>query len=175
MADNIKIHRLTSANFFVDGASMLGRAESFNSPTVTFKQSEHKALGLMGTIEYISGIDKMEGNIKWNSFYPEVMRKVANPFKAIRVQVRGNVEEYSGGSKVREMPAVIFMTITPKNFPTGNFVQHDNVEIESSFGCTYLKVVIDGVEITEIDVEANIFKVDGVDLLLQYKQNLGLA
>lgn len=174
MAENIKIHRLTNANIFMDGGSMLGRAESFNSPTVTFKQAEHKAMGLLGTVEYMSGIDKLEGSIKWNSFYPEAMVKMANPFQAVRLQIRGNVEEYSGGSKIADKPATIYMTITPKNFPTGNFVQHDNVEIESSYGCTYLKVVIDGITVTEIDVEANIFKVNSVDLLAQYRQNLGI-
>lgn len=174
MAENIKIHRLTNANIFIDGGSMLGRAESFASPTVVFKQAEHRAMGMVGTVEYMSGIDKMEGTIKWNSYYPEAMTKMANPYQAVRLQIRGNIEEYSGGSKVADKPATIYMTVTPKNFPTGSFTQHDNVEIESSYGCTYLKVVVDGTIVTEIDVEANIFKVNGTDLLAAYRQNLGI-
>lgn len=40
---------------------------------------EHKALGMVGKIELPAGFDKLEGEIKWNSFYHEVMRKTANP------------------------------------------------------------------------------------------------
>lgn len=36
---------------------------------------EHKALGMVGKIELPAGFDKLEGEIKWNSFYHEVMRK----------------------------------------------------------------------------------------------------
>lgn len=174
MAQKIKISRLTNANVYMDGSSLLGRVETFNSPTITYKQSEHVALGLIGTVEYFAGIDKMEGTMKFTSYYPEVMRKMANPFEAKRIQVRGSLEEYQGGSRVAQTPVVCFMTITPKNFPVGGHVQHDNVEVEASYGCTYLRMEINGEVITEIDVEANIFKVDGVDLLAPYRQNLGI-
>lgn len=174
MAQKISIGRLTNANIYLDGGSLLGRVETFNCPTVTFKQAEHRALGLNGTIEYYSGIDKMEGTIKWTSYYPEVLKKMANPFSAIQIQARGSLEEYQGGSRVGQIPATVFLTIMPKNFPLGNFVQHDNVELETSYGCVYVRLEIDGEPITEVDVEANIFKVDGQDLLAQYRQNLGI-
>ncbi len=174
MAQKIKIGRLTNANVYVDGGSMLGRVQEFQCPTVTFKQAEHQALGLNGTIEYYAGIDKMEGSMKWTSYYPEYLKKMANPFQAVRMQVRGNLEEYQGGSRVGQTPVVVFLTIQPKNFPLGNFVQHDNVELETSYGCTYVRMEIDGEVITEVDVEANIFKVDGEDLLKEFRQNLGI-
>src|SRR5690606_21960439 len=126
------------------------------------------------TLEYFSGIDKLEGNFKWTSYYGDVLKKMANPFEAKRVQVRGSLEEYQGGSRVGQTPAVLFMTITPKNFPLGNFVRHDNTELETSYGCTYLKLEVNGENLVEIDVEANIYKVDGVDLLAQYRANLGI-
>lgn len=174
MGQKIEIGRLTNANVYVDGGSMLGRVETFNCPTVTFKQSEHKALGLIGTVEYFAGIDKMEGSAKWTSFYADVLKKFANPFQAVRIQVRGSLERYEGGSRTEQKRAVVFLTITPKNFPLGNFVQHDNVELDTSFGCTYVRLEIGGEVITEVDVEANIFKVNGEDLLARYRQNLGI-
>lgn len=174
MGKKIEIGRLTNANVYMDGGSLLGRVETINCPTIAFKQAEHKALGLMGTTEYFSGIDKMEGSIKWTSYYGEVLKKLSNPFQAIRLQVRGNLETYEGGSRTGQSRAVVFLTITPKNFPLGNFVQHDNVELDTNYGCTYVRLEIDGQTITEVDVEANILKVDGVDLLADYRQNLGL-
>lgn len=174
MAQKIKIGRLTNANIYVDGGSLLGRVETFNCPTVSFLQAEHKALGLNGAIEYYAGIDKMEGTIKWTSFYSEYLKKMANPFQAIRIQVRGNLEEYQGGSRIGQTSAVVFLTIQPKNFPLGNFVQNTNVELETTYACTYVRLEINGEVITEVDVEANIFKVDGTDLLAQFRQNLGV-
>lgn len=174
MAQKIKIARLTNANIYMDGGSLLGRVESFNCPTVSFKQSEHKALGLNGTVEYYAGIDKMEGTMKWTSYDASSLKKMANPFEAIRIQVRGSLEEYQGGSRVGQVPCTVFLTINPKNFPLGNFQQHDNVELENSYGCTYVRLEVNGDPITEVDVEANIFKVDGNDLLATYRQNLGV-
>lgn len=174
MSQKIKIGRLTNANIYMDGGSLLGRVETFNCPTITFKQSEHKALGLNGTAEYYSGIDKMEGSIKWTSYYADQLKKMGNPFTAIRLQVRGSLEEYQDGSRIAQQPATVFLTIMPKNMPLGNFVQHDNVELETQYGCVYVRLEINGQVITEVDVEANIFKVDGQDLLAQYRQNLGI-
>jgi P2 family phage contractile tail tube protein len=67
----------------------------------------------------------------------------------------------------------VYLTGTFKNAPTGNFKQHDNVELESMFNVTYMKQEIDGADIVEFDVMANIYKVDGVDKLNTYKANIG--
>lgn len=174
MPQNVTIGRLTNANLYMDGGPLFGKAESVNLPDVSYKQAEHKALGLVGTIEYFAGIDKMEGSIKWTSFYADQLKKMGDPFTAKKVIVYGNLEEYQGGSRVGQTPAKVFMTIAPKNFPLGNFQQHDNVELESKFGCTYIRLEVNGETIYELDVEANIWKVDGIDLLATYRQNLGL-
>jgi P2 family phage contractile tail tube protein len=174
MAKKISINRLTNANIYADGNSFLGRAEEINLPLVKFKNGEHKALGMIGAIEYFSGIEKLEGKIKWNCYYPEVMRKTANPFEAIKLQVRASLETYEGGSRVSQVPVVCYITAQSKDFPLGNFKQHDNVELENNYGATYCKMEVDGEEIIEIDVEANIFKVGGEDLLAQYRANLGI-
>lgn len=174
MAEKIKINRLTNANIYVDGGSLLGRVEEFQTPTVTAKMAEHKALGMLGTVEYFAGIDKLEGNIKWTSYYGGVMRKFANFFQPLRIQVRGSLEEYQGGGRTGEVPAVVFLTIQPKDFPLGNFQQHENVDLTTNYACTYCRLEVDGEVEMEIDVEANIYKVGGQDLLSTYRQNLGI-
>lgn len=174
MAQKIKINRLTNANIYLDGGSLLGRVEEFQTPTIAAKMAEHKALGMIGTVEYFAGVDKMEGSIKWTSYYGDVMRKFANFFEPIRIQVRGSLEEYQGGGRMAQVPAVVFLTIQPKNFPLGNFVQHDNVDLSTSYGCTYCRLEVGGNVEMELDVEANIYKVNGEDLLAAYRQNLGI-
>jgi hypothetical protein len=174
MAEKIRINRCTNANIYLDGGSFLGRAEEVSLPTVKFKNSEHKAIGMVGSMEFFSGIEKMEAKIKWNSFYPEVLKKVADPTKQIAMQVRASIETYGSGGRLEQKPLVIFLTVQSKDFPLGNFKQHDNVEVETNLNVYYAKVELNGEEIIEVDVLSNTYKVNGVDLLATYKSNLGI-
>lgn len=174
MAETIKINRLTNANVYVDGNSLLGRAEEINLPDIKHKMAEHKAIGMVGSAEFFSGIDKMECSIKWNSFYSEVLKKAANPMTAVQLQVRSSLENYTSQGRTAQLPVVAFISAAYKNFPGGNFKQHDNVEVSSQLSVYYYRLEINGEVIVEIDVLANIYKVDGVDLLAQYRANLGI-
>lgn len=170
---SVEIKQITNANVYVDGRSFLGKTEEIKLPEVVTTMVEHKALGMVGKIELPSGIDKMESAQKWNSLYPEVLLKAANPFQSVQLQCRSSQETYTGQGRTAQVPVVVFMTGTFKKFPTGNFKQHDNVEAETTMNVTYLRVVVDGKEILEVDVLANIYKVDGVDLLADYRKNIG--
>lgn len=169
----IEINRLTNANIYMDGNSLLGRAEEIQLPSIKTKMAEHKSLGLIAAVELPAGFDKLEGKIKWAAYYPDVMKKVANPFGAIQLQVRGSLETWAQGSRTAQVPVVVLMTITSKSFPGGNFKQHDNVEAETDFACTYMKQTINGEDIVEIDVLENIFKVAGQDMMAEYRANIG--
>lgn len=169
----IKINRVTNANIYVEGNSILGQAEEVSVPEIKYSLSEHKALGLVGKMEFFSGIDKLECKIKWNSFYKDTLVKFADPFKSLQLQVRSSLEEYGATGRTAQKAVVVHMTAQNKNFPGANFKQHDNVEMESTLGVTYYKLVIDGQNIVEIDVLANIYKVNGVDMLSTYRANIG--
>ena len=135
--------------------------------------SEHKALGMIGKIELPSGFDKLEGEIKWNSYYKDVAKMMANPFKTVQMQCRSNIEVYGSGGRIEQLPLVTHLTVMFKKNPMGTFKQHDNVEIPAAFSATYVKQVIAGEEVLELDYMANIFKVGGEDLLAEYRANLG--
>lgn len=169
----IKINRVTNANVYVEGGSILGQAEEVSVPEVKYSLSEHKALGMVGKMEFFSGLDKLEAKIKWNSFYSDTLLKFADPFKSLQLQVRASLEQYGATGRTAETPVVVHMTVQNKNFPGANFKQHDNVEMESSLGCTYFKLVIGGKDIVEIDVLANIYKVNGTDVLATFRSNIG--
>lgn len=170
----IAIKKLTNANVYLAGNSLLGKAEEIMLPDLSGKMTEHKALGMVGTTEFWSGLEKMEAKIKWNSMYDDVMRKAANPTKSYQLQVRASLNNYDSTGLTAEQPVVCFLTGTFKKHPGGNFKQHDNVELENTLNVTYMKLEINGSKIYEVDVLANIFIVDGVDLLAQYRSNLGI-
>ncbi|MBK8638024.1 MAG: phage major tail tube protein [Chromatiaceae bacterium] len=169
----IDINRVTNANVYLDGTSFLGRAEEVDLPNIKHKMSQHKALGMVGTIESWSGIEKMEAKFKWSSFYKEVLAKAADPFKAVSVQVRSSLETYSSAGRIAEVPVVVFLTGQFDSIPAGNYKQHDNVEITNGMTVSYCKVVVDGVDVVEFDAFANIYKVKGQDLLSTYRANIG--
>lgn len=174
MANKIQVNRMTNANVYVNGASQLGRAEEINLPSVKHIMAEHKALGLVGKMEFASGIDKMEARIKWNAFYSDVFKKFASPFATLNLQCRSSVETYDSEGRSQQVPYVCYLTAYAKDFPLGNFKQHDNVELETNLSVTYVKIELNGEEIIEIDVLANVYKVGGVDQLSRYRQNLGI-
>lgn len=169
-----QVNRLTNANIYINGLSKLGKAEEVTLPMIKHMLAEHKALGMVGKMEFFSGIDKMEMKIKWSSFYDDVMKIFANPLKPMQLQVRGSLETYTPAGRTTEVPVVCFITGSSKDFPMGTFKQHDNVELESNMSVTYCRLEINGAVIVEIDVMANIYSVAGVDILAQYRNNLGI-
>lgn len=172
---NIQVNRVTNANIYMDGKSLLGRAEEVTLPVIKQMMAEHKALGMNGKFELPAGVDKLEARIKWNSFYSDVLTKAANPNQTVQIQARSSIKTWTpNGANAIETPVVIHMTALFKDFPTGNFKQHDNVELESNLSVNYCKLVVGSVEIMEIDVLANIHKVNGVDIMAQYRANLGI-
>lgn len=170
----ITVNRLTNANVYIDGVSKLGKAEEVSLPTIKHKLAEHKALGMVGTVEFFSGIEKMEAKIKWNAFYSDVLTKMGNPTKPMNIQIRSSLEEYTSSGRTSQLPVVCYITASSKDLPMGNFKQHDNVEAESNFSVTYAKLEINGQLIFEIDMLANIYKVGTEDVLAQYRANLGI-
>ncbi|EMK0351729.1 MULTISPECIES: phage major tail tube protein [Citrobacter] len=169
----IEINRITNANLYLAGNNLLGRAEEVKLPDVSMIMQEHKALGMVGKVELPAGFDKLEGEIKWNSFYRDAMLAAGNPYKALTLQCRSNVQRYGSQGMIDEVPLVTFLTIMFKKNPLGSFKQHENAEFTSGFTCTYIKQVMDGEELLELDYLANIFRVGGVDMLTDYRANIG--
>jgi hypothetical protein len=169
----IAINRITNANVYIDGASLLGRAEEVELPQIKAKMSEHKALGMVGSIEAFAGFEKLEGKIKWASLYPDVLKKAANPFKTVQLQLRGSLYTQTAQGRTDEVPVVALLTVAFKTFPGGNWKQHENVEMETEFVAYYMKIAAGGEDIVEVDVLENIYKAGGEDLLAEYNENIG--
>ena len=170
----IKINRLTNANVYIDNGNFLGQIEEITLPQVKVLMVDHPALGLFGKGEYPAGFDKIEASMKWASFYPEGVLKYADVMKVHSFQIRGNVETYQAGDKIAEIAVIIHLRAMFKEFPLGKFKKNDNTEFSTTLTCFSFKVIYAGVELVEYDLEANIYKVGGIDKLAQYRANLGI-
>lgn len=170
---SINVNRVTNANVYINGASMLGKAEEIDLPKIAAKMVEHKALGMQGAFELPAGIDKMEARIKWNAVYPDAVALMADPYTTVSLQCRSSLETYTGASRTGQTAMVVWLRGQFKEVPMGNFKQHDNVEMDSRLTVTYVKMEIGGQPILEFDAIANILKVNGVDKLAEYRANIG--
>ena len=169
----IQLNRITNANIYVDGNCLLGRAEEIKLPDISMIMAEHKALGMVGKIELPAGFDKLEGEIKWNSYYRDVFMKMNDPYTMTQLQIRSSVETYGSLGRMQQVPLVTFLSVMFKKNPMGTFKQNDNAEFSSSFACYYIKQQLAGEDMLELDVLANIYKVGGVDQLDIYRNNIG--
>lgn len=174
MSNAITIHKITQGNAYLDGNNLLGKVESVDMPDIKFIFDEFKAMGMVGKVDLpTTGVDKLEGKIKFNSMYPDVAKKLT-PFTYRQLQIRSNVQVHSNNGVTQNLPLVTFMTIAVKNMPMGKYEQHKNFEQEFDFACTYIKQVYDGYEVLEFDALANVLKFNGEDMLAAYRQNLGM-
>jgi len=169
----ISVNKLYNANVYVNGTNFLGRAEEVTLPKVQAKMVEHKALGMVGVIETPAGIEKMEAKIRWSSLYSEVLGDMANPYKAVSIQVRASLETHDSTGRIAEVPVVAYMTAHFKNFPGIVFKHQENAEVETELAVSYYKLQVDGEDYIEVDAFANIWKVEGYDILAKYKANIG--
>lgn len=174
MAVKTQIQRITNSAVHADGVSYLGQVEEITLPEIAFMFAEHKALGLIGTPEYFSGIEKMETSIKWTAVYKEAFLKHARPNGAVKLMVRSNVQRIEGGQTADEFPLVTYLTCAPKNYPLGSHKKSENVDLNGKWATYYIKQELDGDVLLEIDVENNIFNVNGTDYLATYRANLGI-
>ena len=169
-----EISKVYHANVYVDGTtSLLGQLSEVKLPDIALATSEHKGLGMFGTVELPSGIGALVMALKWSGFYADAKKLGANPFKSRRIQIRANHETYDEGGRIAEVALVITVAGSWKKAGGDTFKGQEASDTDDEVTCTYLKCELDGVELYEIDVINNIYKVDGEDLLENMRKNLG--
>lgn len=171
---SLKINKLTNANLYLNGNSLIGRVAEFDIPKPEYTQQEHTALGLFGKMQFASGMEILEARLKWTSYYPDGNGQLANPFSSVNLQLRGSLETHESAGRTAQVPYACFMVCTPKSTDLGKFKPNADAEFEQEFTVSYIKLEVDGVAVYEVDVLANIFKINGEDVLATYRANLGL-
>jgi Bacteriophage tail tube protein len=170
---NIQINSLANANIYIDGVGLLGRASEVDIPQPKQKMIDYKGLGMVGTAELWSGVDKLEARIKWTSFDAETLTMAASPFQTHSFQVRGSLDQYTSQGRSAELPVVYLMTGIFKDAGTASFKQQSMVETTSTISVYHCELYVSGTQIYLYDVFANMYVVGGVDQLSTFTTNLG--
>jgi len=169
---NIQINSLTNANVYIDGVGLLGRAEEVEIPQPRHKMIDYKGLGMVGTAELWSGVDKLEARIKWASFDAETLTMAASPFQTHSFQVRGSLEQYTSQGRSAELPVVYLMTGIFKDAGNASLKHQSMVDTTSSISVYHCELYVSGTQIYLYDVFANLYVVGGVDQLSTFRTNL---
>lgn len=170
---DLAVNRITNANVYVDSVGLLGRAEEIEVAKPKHKMVDHKGLGMAGSAEFWAGVDKLESKIKWASIYQEVEVVINSPFQAHYFQVRGSLETYTSQGRTQEQPLVYLMTGIFKDAGAMNFKLHEGVDTTSLISVYHSELYIAGAQIFLFDVMANLYVVNGVDQLSNFRANLG--
>jgi Bacteriophage tail tube protein len=169
----MNVQRVTNANIYVDGNSLLGRAEEIELAWPKAKMVDHKGLGMFGTAEFPAGIDKLEARVKWSSIYSEVLA-ITSIFASHQFQVRASVEQYTSQGRTAELPFIGLMTGQFKDGGPLNFKQHQQVDFPTTLVIYHCEYFLAGVQYLLYDVLANIYVVNGVDQLATFRANIGV-
>jgi len=168
----IDVSRITNANIYIDGFSLLGRAEEVELAFPKAKMVDHKGLGMFGTGEFPAGIDKLEAKVKWISVYGEVLSAMSI-FRSHQFQIRASREQYTSQGRTAELPFIGLMTAQFKDGGPLNFKQHEQVDFPSTLVVYHCEYYVAGVQYLLYDLMANMYVVNGVDQLAQFRANIG--
>ncbi len=168
------IGTLYNANVYVNGENFAGIAEEITTPDLKPKMTDHKPLSGIGSFELPTGLDKMSMKIKWNFISPDVLTNAADFYTSQDVMIRANADIWDNGSRVESQPVTAFVRGLSKNLPAIALKHQDNPDIETELSCTGYKLEYNGKVLFEVDFFAQVYIVDGVDKMADYRANLGL-
>lgn len=170
---SIAINQIVNANVYVNGNTQMGRAQEFNIPDIEFESIEHKGLGLFGTIKLPAGANAIEGGVIWDSFYPDIRALIYNPFKNIQLMCRSNLQVFNSQGLAAEEPMVTIMNVSSGKVGGTGHKNKENASFDDTFNVHSIKQTVGGRELLFIDVFANIYRVNGEDVLTKYRTNVG--
>jgi len=168
------IKKVTNGNIYIDGNNLLGKVEEATIADITSKMSEFTALGMAGTVEFASGFEMMEMSVTLHAYHADTLALLADPNATHRLQMRSSVDEHTSVGRTAQTPYVIYATVAAKKIAGGAFKAHEAVKQEITFAVYSMKMEQDGAAVIEFDANANIYKVNGVDKLATYRNNLGI-
>lgn len=164
---------IDNANVYMNGNNLLGRPEEFNLPEITTKTAEYVGLGMYGTVEVPVGVEKLEGSATWNSFYPDVFNRFYNPMKTNQLLVRANLKTVTDAGVAKEEALVTLLTVMWKKVPAGGFKPQEATKFGTDYAAYSIVQKLGGKEILALDPVNNIYRVNGEDILAQFRANLG--
>lgn len=176
MATGNKVpERLINFRVYNDGNDLLGVA-NVDLPSIEAMSDTVSGAGIAGEVEspILGHFGSMTATFTWRTITPE-LAKLANQ-KAHALDLRGSQQVYDAAlGEYSSVPARVSLRATPKSVSLGSFEVGSTTDSETEFEVIYMKVLVNGKELIEIDKYNFIAKFDGEDKLASVRKDLGLA
>ena len=170
----MQIQKLTHCNVYMGGVSYVGQFSEVSVPEVKHKPQDHKPGDSIGTRRIPGPLEAMECTLKADGFYSDFHIAASNPNAEVKLQVRANLKVTAGGS-AQDIPVSMDLVGWFSSDKVGSFQAQDYAKPEYKLEVHYFCLKVDGTEIQAIDVDNHIHRVNGEDLLAQFRSNLGIC
>jgi P2 family phage contractile tail tube protein len=169
----INTNTVTNSNVYLADKSLLGAVKEIKFPPLKWEMKDQEALGMVGRIKLPVGIAAMEGDITFNSFYPEAMKIIAKPKKFIRIMAMSSLEIYGADGLEDELKMVVTMKGWFPEYATGGGKQQEMLDWPTKIAVYGFEHKIGAEMIARYDAMTNTYEVAGEDVLAKYRANTG--
>lgn len=166
--------RVIDYSVFLSGSEYLGTA-TVDLPEIAFLSATTKGAGIAGEIDTPSPgqTSAMTLTLNWNTVEKSSIKLLAPVVHAL--DLRASIQDFdTATNEYTEKALKVTVRGRPLSGGLGGLEAATAMSSTSAFSVNYLKVLIDGEEVLEIDKLNYIFKVLGVDYLAKTRENLAL-
>lgn len=165
---------LKNMNLTVDGISYIGEIESVTPPKLSRKTEAFRSGGMAGAAHLDMGLDDDALKAEWSigGYSQEVMKQIGiAKIDGVALRFTGALQRDDTG----EVSSIeIIMRGRHQEVDRGEFKAGDKSSTKVSTHCIYYRETVDGVVVQEVDVLNMVHVVNGVDVLKEHRNALGI-
>ncbi len=160
-----------NANLFFDGRGYAGQMEEFNPPKLTLKTEEYRGGGMDLPTDIIQGMEKLvtDFSLKCYDMYVLSWFGVGQGM-VVPFTVRESLESFDG--TVKAVTHTMRGRIT--ELDPGTTKPGEPTSLKVAMSLTYYKLEHNGIVVHEIDPENMVRVINGIDLLDEIRNALGI-
>ncbi len=167
--------KLIAFRVYNDANDLLGVA-TVDLPELQAMTDTVSGAGIAGEVDspVLGHYQSMACTLHWRTIEAAAMGLAAQKTHAL--ELRGSQQMYDAGAgEYSTVPVRIVLRAIPKNVSLGSFEPGSGTDTSSEFEVVYIKIVVSGKELVEIDKYNYIAKFNGADALQQVRADLGLS
>jgi hypothetical protein len=170
----IRIKQLMNCNLYAEGGSFQGALNSVTLPEVKHKSGEHKGGDMIGVAKLPGAMEAMQSTLKLNGLYEDFHALMADPNRMVSLMVRANQKVRDGLGNITQEPVTLYLRGWCSSRKVGELKSSEGSNPEYILEVFYWRLVVNGQDIEEVDIENCVHRVNGEDLLAEYRSNLGI-
>lgn len=171
----MEVSSIIGAMVYGPGGALHGKFDEITVPEVKNKVQESKPTDSIGSRRLPGlSIDPMECTFKAIGFKADFHALASNPYDEINLQVRANML-VAGGGRAQHKPVRLELRGWFSSAKEGTMKQGEGANCEYKMEVHAMTLYVEGQELKAIDIDNYIWRVNGNDLLADFRANLGIT